>query len=78
MTETEIEKDAQECWAVWRREFMKAGRNPSKFSENQVWSYAYRAGVELGKELEREECAKTAEGFKQPNVAQGIRMRKEK
>lgn len=54
MTEDQIDKDSDECWALWRRMMTEAGHNVAKFSEIQVWSHAYRAGIELGIEMGRE------------------------
>ena len=51
MTEKEIEKEADEDWAVWRKWQLSIGGNPSKFSEIDLWQHAYRFGIELGREL---------------------------
>jgi hypothetical protein len=79
MTDSEIEKDADECWALWRKSFVQSGLDPSKFSEMEIWHHAYRAGIELGielgKDLESEDCAKVAERFAQTDVARIIRLR---
>jgi hypothetical protein len=75
MTDSEIEKDADECWALWRKSFVQSGLDPSKFSEMEIWQHAYRAGIELGKDLECEDCAKVAERFAQTDVARIIRLR---
>ena len=55
MTDLEIEKDADECWALWRRMAAVNKIDIASFSEIEVWHHAYRAGIELGKEIERTE-----------------------
>lgn len=79
MTDSEIEKDADECWALWRRTMREAGRDTHKFSEVDIWQHAYRCGVELGMELgvkdEREACAQAAERCGAASIGRTIRLR---
>jgi len=55
MTNEEIEKDADECWFLWKKTFAQKGIDVAKFTVLDVWHHAYRAGIELGRELERSE-----------------------
>ena len=75
MTEEEIQQDAGDCMDLWARMFRAEGRNPSCIPHTEVWRDAYRCGVELGKEIEREECAILAESCPMKNVAAAIRHR---
>ena len=75
MTDSQIEKDGDECWALWRRKLKAAGIDPARFPEIEVWHHAYRCGVELGKEIEREACAEVAVRCASEHVASRIRSR---
>ena len=63
MTNYEIEKDADECWALWRRKAQEIGVDVSKFPKMEVWHHAYRCGMALGKELEQVELESIFQGM---------------
>lgn len=53
MTEQQIEKDADEAWALWRRKMWAAGRSVDFLPQIEVWQHAYRMGMALGAEIGR-------------------------
>ena len=75
MTDSEMEKDADECWLLWRKKMLEVGINPAKFPEIEIWQHAYRCGIALGKEIEREDCAMVAVRCASAHVAAMIRGR---
>ena len=73
MTTDDIEQDALECWDLYRRMARQDGRNEELVPSLELWVIAYAAGVELGRELEREACAVLADGCGLANLASMIR-----
>ena len=55
MTDQQLEKTADEDWAIWRRAFTEMGVDVLKLGEVETWHHAYRFGYELGCEAERDE-----------------------
>jgi hypothetical protein len=75
MTADDIEQDALECWALYRTMARQEARNSECVPSMEVWVIAYAAGVELGRELERQDCALLADGLCAVGVAEAIRAR---
>ena len=75
MTADDIEQDALECWDMYRRMARQDGRNEELVPSLELWVIAYSAGVELGRELEREDCALLADGLGAKGAAEVIRAR---
>ena len=52
MNQKQIAQHSEECWLLWRKNSVQRNIDLSKFSEMDVWFYAYHSGVELGRDLE--------------------------
>ena len=75
--DAEIERDALQCWDLWRKMTLEGTRNPECVPNLEVWTVAYVAGVALGRELEREDCALLADGMGAGQVAEAVRARED-
>ena len=77
MTTDDIEQDALECWDLYRTMARQEARNSECVPSMEVWVIAYCAGVELGRSLERQDCALLADGLCAVGVAEAIRARED-
>jgi hypothetical protein len=63
MNDKQIAQHSEECWMYWRKNSQERNIDLSKFTEIDIWFYAYHSGVELGKELQSREMLDSLAGW---------------